>query len=122
MTFNNYNYQYATKSHKRLQKLAIGDQVMIRVHPERFPLGTLKRLHTRRSGPYKVLKRFSFSAYEVDITCDLGINPLFNVEDLTCFHTLVTHVVQPYPARLHSHRRHSPVVNFSKPGRIDGNH
>jgi len=63
MTFNNYNYSSAVESHKRLQELAMGNGVLIRVHPERFPLETLKRLHTRRSGPYKVLKRFGSNAY-----------------------------------------------------------
>ena len=57
MTFNNYNYQSATESHKRLQDLAIGDKVLIRVHPDRFPLRILKRLHTRRRGPYKVFEK-----------------------------------------------------------------
>ena len=57
MTFNNNNYQFAAESHKRLQELAIGDEVLIRVHPERFSLETLKMLHTQRNGPYKVSKR-----------------------------------------------------------------
>ena len=38
MTISNYNYHSATESHKRSQDLAIGDEVLIRVHPERFPL------------------------------------------------------------------------------------
>ena len=59
MTIINYNYQSATESHKRLQELAIGDEVLIRVHPKRFPLRTLKKLHTRRRGPYKFLRRFA---------------------------------------------------------------
>jgi len=48
MTIDNYNYQSITESHKQLQKIAIGDEVLIRVHPKRFPLGTLKRLHNAR--------------------------------------------------------------------------
>ena len=74
MTINNYNYQSAAESHKRLQDLVIDDEVLIRVHLERFPMGTLKRLHTRRMGPYKVLKRFGSIAYELDIPYDLGIS------------------------------------------------
>ena len=41
MIFNNYNYQSAAESHKRLQKLAISDKVLIRVHPERLSLAML---------------------------------------------------------------------------------
>ena len=44
LTTNNYNYKSAVESHKRLQDLAIGDKVLIRVHPERFSLGTFKKL------------------------------------------------------------------------------
>jgi len=50
-----------------LQEFAIGDEVMVRVRPERFLLGTLKKFHARHMGPYKVLRRFGFKAYELDI-------------------------------------------------------
>jgi len=87
LTISNYNYQFAIKSHKRLQDITIGDEILIRVHPKRFPLGTLKKLNTWRRGPYKVLKRFCSSAYKLDIFHDLGINLVFRVEDLTHYHT-----------------------------------
>jgi len=51
MTINNYNYQSVAESHKWLQDITIGDDVLIRVHLERFPLRTLRRLHTQRSDP-----------------------------------------------------------------------
>jgi len=38
MTINNYNYQSTVESHKRLQELAIGDEMLIRVHPNRFSM------------------------------------------------------------------------------------
>jgi len=72
ITISNYNFQSAIEFHKRLQDLAVGYEVLIRVHPERFSLKTLKRLYTRRSGPYKILKRLGFSAYKLDIPHDLG--------------------------------------------------
>ena len=87
MTINNYNYQSAAESHKRLQELAIGDEVLIRVYSERFPLGTLKKLHTRDRGPHKILRRFGSSTYEFDIARDFGINPIFIFEDLTRYCT-----------------------------------
>ena len=59
--------QTGPKCHRQLQDLTIGDKVLIRVHSERFPLKTLKKLHTQRRGPYNVLKKFGFSAYELDI-------------------------------------------------------
>jgi len=87
MIFSNYNYQSIVESHKQLQELAIDDEVLIRVHPERFLLETLKRLHTQCNGPYKVLKRFGSSAYEFDFPCDFGIRPVFNVDDPTRYRT-----------------------------------
>ena len=45
--------------HKRVQKLLIGDEVIVIVHPERFPLECVKELYARRTGPYKVLRRIS---------------------------------------------------------------
>jgi len=87
----NDNYKSAADSHKRLQEFAIGDEVIVRVRPERFPSGTLKKLHARHIGPYKVLRRFGSNAYELDILCDLGIHPVFNVEDLTLYHTPVVY-------------------------------
>ena len=87
MAISNYNYQSTAESHKWLLDLAIGDEVLIRVHPEMFPLKTWKKLHDRRRGPYKVLKRFGYSAYELDISHDLGFNPVFSDEDLTYYRT-----------------------------------
>ena len=89
MTISNCNYQSVAEPHKQLQDLAIGDEVLIRVHPERFPLGTLKKLQTRRRGSYKILRRFDFNAYKLDIPHDLGISSVFNVDNMTCYHTSI---------------------------------
>jgi len=64
---------------------------MVTVCPKRFPSGTLRKLHTRRMGQYRVLRRFGSNAYELDIPRDLEINPVFNVEDLTLYHTPVAY-------------------------------
>jgi len=56
---------------------------MVRVRPEKFPPGNIKKFHAKRTCPYKVLRRIGSNAYELDIPQDLGINPVFNVEDLT---------------------------------------
>ena len=114
-----------------------------RAHPQRFSLETLRKLYTRCSGSYKVLMRFGSSAYGLYILCDLGISPVFHVENLTRYRTstmpklfsvrplqppllrrtATEEFVQSFPVRFyHPCCRHSPVANFSKPGRIDGNH
>ena len=86
MKTSNYNYQPSAKSHKQLQELIIGDQVLIRVHPERFPLKTLKSSILDVEA-VQVLRKFGSSTYELNISRDLGINPAFSVEDLTHYRT-----------------------------------
>ena len=55
---------------------------MIRLRPERFPLGTVKKLHARSAGPYKVIKRVGSNAYVLELPSDLGISSTFNISDL----------------------------------------
>ena len=40
---------------------------MVRVRSEKLAPGTLKKLHARCIGPYRVLKRFDSNAYEFKI-------------------------------------------------------
>ena len=103
MIIINYSYQSTVESHKRLQELTRGDEVLIRVHPERFLLGTLRKLRTRHSGPYKILKRLGSSAYELEIPYDFGISPVFRVEDLTRYRTPTR------PQRFSVHLLHPPL-------------
>jgi len=140
MTINNYNYKCAAEFHKRLQELTIGDEVLIRVHPEKFSLRTLKKLHTRRRGPYKILRMFGSSTYELYIPRDQPGVQHQRLDSLSYFHEAAIvssssivattaeeptaeEFVQSFRTRFHHRRhRHPPVVNFSKPERIDENH
>jgi len=74
-----------------LHEFAIRDEVMVRVRPEMFPLKTLKKLYARRMSHYKALRRFGSNAYKLDISRDLGINLVCNVEDLTFYRTPVAY-------------------------------
>ena len=91
IAISNDNYKSIVNSHKRLQEFDIRDEAMVRVRPERFSPETLKKLHVQRMGPYRVLRRFDSNAYELDIFCDLGINPVFSIEDLTLHRTPVAY-------------------------------
>ena len=64
---SNDNYKSTAYLHKRLQKFVVGDEMMVRVRPKRFPQGTLKKLHARCIGLYRVLRKFGFNAYELEI-------------------------------------------------------
>ena len=53
---NNQQYKFNADVHKRNVEFQKGDQVMIRLRPERFPKGGYQKLHSRTVEPYKVLK------------------------------------------------------------------
>ena len=55
---------------------------MIRLRPERFPSGIMKKLHARSAGPYKVVKRVGSNAYMLYLPSNLGISSTFNISDL----------------------------------------
>ena len=55
---------------------------MIRLKPERFPPGTLKKLHARGAGPFKVIKKVGPNAYVLELSPELGISSTFNISDL----------------------------------------
>jgi hypothetical protein len=59
--------------------------VVIRLRPEHFPRGTFHKLHHRRAGPFKILKRLGSNAYHLELPPALSIIPIFNVEDLTAY-------------------------------------
>ena len=79
---DNADYKVSADLHHRLRTFNIGDYVMVRMRPERLPLGTMKKLHARSTVPFQILKRINSNAYVVDLLSDFGISCTFNVEDL----------------------------------------
>ena len=55
---------------------------MIRLRPERFPPGTVRKLHARGAGPFRVVKRVGSNAYVLELPSELGISSTFNITDL----------------------------------------
>ena len=58
---------------------------MVQIHSERYPPDTVKKLHARSAGPFKILKKINSSAYVVDLPSDFGISPSVNIEDLIAY-------------------------------------
>ena len=54
---SNARYKELADVHRRAREFQEGDYVMIRVRPERFPFGTMKKLQSHGAGPFRVLKR-----------------------------------------------------------------
>ena len=55
---------------------------MIRLRPERFPPGTMKKLHARGAGPFKIIKKVGPNAYVLELPPEYGISSTFNISDL----------------------------------------
>ncbi|GFY88904.1 hypothetical protein Acr_06g0008440 [Actinidia rufa] len=82
---NNFQYKFQVDSRRRHSEFQVGDYVMVRIRPERYPSGTTRKLCARSAGPFKVLKRIGPNAYVIDLPPDFGISSTFNIEDLVAF-------------------------------------
>jgi len=75
---------FAAYSHNICRNLqfAVDDEVVITIHFEWFPPGTVRKLHARRTYFYRVLRKIASITHELDIPC---ITPIFIREDSTLF-------------------------------------
>ena len=84
---------------------------MIRIQPEWFPFGTVKKLQAHSVGSFKVLKRIGPNAYVIDLSHDYGISSSFNIEDLVAYKSPTTipntpfdeHLLDPIDAPIPTH-------------------
>ena len=91
ITQQNAAYKQAADSHCHHRSFKVGDQVMVRLTPERYSPGTTTKLHAHSAGPFRVLSRMGENAYIVDITPLWGISSTFNVTDLAAYLALPPH-------------------------------
>ncbi|WP_374695325.1 hypothetical protein ACEW7V_02415, partial [Areca yellow leaf disease phytoplasma] len=82
INLSNETYKNLVNSRRRIKEFDVGDSVMIRLRPERFPPGSVKKLHARGAGPFKVLKKVGSNAYVLDLPSDMGISSTFDITDL----------------------------------------
>lgn len=56
--------------------------VLTHLRKARFPKMKYNKLKFMKVGPFKVLRKFSANAYEIELPLNIGISPIFNVVDL----------------------------------------
>ena len=60
---------------------------MVHLKKGRFLFGTYSKLKMKKFGPCKIFKKFdNGNAYEVDLSDDMDISPIFNITNLYKYH------------------------------------
>ncbi|KAG7593973.1 Integrase catalytic core [Arabidopsis thaliana x Arabidopsis arenosa] len=75
---------YAKQANRgeREQIFEVGDNVWIHLRKERFPTQRKSKLMPRIDGPFKIVKRISDNAYQLDLQGKYNVSSSFNVSDL----------------------------------------
>ena len=69
---------------RRYKEFQIGDEVMVHLRKEFFPVGRYNKLKMKKFEPCKIVKiHDSRNAYEVELPNELNISPVFNILYLT---------------------------------------
>ena len=84
---SNQKYKENANKCRRHHVFEVGDEVMVHLKEEIFPIRTYIKLKMKKFGPCKILKKFdSGNAYQVELPNDMDVSPIFNVFDLSKYH------------------------------------
>ena len=82
---NTMKHKAKVDAKRRDIQFDVGDYVMVHLNKARLQKGIPTKLQMRRVGPCKVLSKYGENAYKIELPSDLGISPIFNVQDLLEF-------------------------------------
>jgi hypothetical protein len=81
----NAKYKISSDKGRKQLDFAPGDLVWLHLRKERFPDLKKSKLMLRADGPFKVLEKINYNAYNFDLPADFWISPTFNITDLKAY-------------------------------------
>ena len=89
---NTMKHKAKVDAKRRDVQFDVGDYVMVHLNKARLQKGIPTKLQIRRVGPCKVLAKYGENAYKIELPSDLGISPIFNVQDFLDFKGTLPHI------------------------------
>jgi hypothetical protein len=75
-------YKHRADKHCRELQFEIGYQILAHLRKESLPRGKYNKLKMKKIGPCNILRKFDANSYEIELSDDVDISPIFNVSDL----------------------------------------